>query len=527
VGILFDLVIKAGLVCDGSGSEPVAGDVGIKDGKIAGIGEYNYNDAQEVILAPGQVVAPGFIDMHGHSEISLLINPSADSKIQQGVTTEVFGNCGMAPAPLMREYRQDVLPEMEKEFQTEIEWESLSEYCCALEKARPAINTVPLIGQGNIRGAVMGFEAGDADEKQLAEMRTILSRALEQGGMGVSTGLIYPPGSFTGTQEIIRLLKGLDCRFYSSHIRDERDGLLTSIEEALTIGRETGARVEISHLKASGSNNWGKASQALELIDRAVEEGIAAGCDVYPYLAAATGLSAFLPNWAKVGSKSEYLGRLSDPQCREKIKIELPEREWDKVVITEVWGETNREIPGQSIAQIAKTRNREEKEMILDLLLEEDGDLGMIHFSMCDEDLVAIIKSPHSCFGSDSTARCPNGVLGQGLPHPRTYGAFPRILAHYVREKGVITLGQAIHKMTGLTAGRLGLDRRGKIAPGFWADLVVFDPQEIKDRADYLAPHQFPQGILCVLVNGTPTVWKGELTGNRSGRVLLRGENNA
>jgi len=523
---LFDLIIKAGLICDGSGKEPYPGDIGIKDGRIAGLGDYNYNDGEEVVLAPGQVIAPGFIDMHGHSEIALLINPSADSKIQQGITTEVFGNCGMAPAPLLGEYREEVLPDLEKEYQTKITWTTFAEYCRELEHVQPAINAVPLIGQGNIRGAVYGFKAGDADPQQLQEMRNILGQGLKEGGAGVSTGLIYSPGSYTSTEEIINLLKGMDCRFYSSHIRDEGAGLLQSVEEAIAIGRVLGARVEISHLKASGRPNWGKSREALALIDQAVKEGLPVGCDVYPYLASSTGLSAFLPNWAKIGTKAEYLGRLANPEIREKIKAELPDREWTNVVITEVWGNSNRDIPGKSIAQIAEDRSAGEKDTILNLLLEEDGDVGMIHFSMCEEDLIEIIKSPHSCFGSDSTARTPKGLLGQGLPHPRTYGTFPKILAEYVREKGILSLGQAIHKMTGLTAERLGFSDRGKIAPGYWADMVVFDPNDIKDRAGYLNPHQFPQGILCVLVNGRVTVWKGELTGSRAGKILLRGENN-
>lgn len=526
---MYDILIKNGQIVDGTGSPWFYGNVAVKDGKIAALGQVE-RPAKEVIDADGKVVSPGFIDFHTHSDVTLLINPKAESKIRQGVTLEVTGHCGSSPAPLVGEAVEEERAALRKEYGYELCWESFGEWLGQLERQGTAVNVVAFVGHGVIRRAILGYENRKPTAEEMRAMQALLAQALEDGAFGMSTGLIYTPGCFADTAELIELSKVLKTygALYTSHIRDEEFHLVEAVEEAIAIGAGAGVPVQISHHKVGGQSNWGMVNKTLAMIDEARARGLDVTVDQYPYVATSTGLDSIIPDWAHEGGKKAMRERLTHPEIRRQLLAEVTTHQirkggWDKIYVASVFKEENKPFEGKNIAEIAEITGKHPCDAAFDLLLDEDFDVAMVRFAMCEEDVKTIMKYPGAMVGSDGWALAPYGTLSRGKPHPRSYGTFPRILGKYVREEKVISLEFAVKKMTGLPAGRLKLWDRGLLRPGYYADITVFDAETIMDKATYTDPHQYPVGIEYVIVNGQIVIDHDEHRGILPGKVLRRG----
>ena len=527
---MFDILIENGQVVDGSGVPRYRADVATKGDRIVEVGRLEGAEAETVIDASGCVVTPGFVDMHSHTDFTLPICPTADSLVHQGITTAVVGQCGASPVPLLAETREQVIAMMESE-EAPLpwdEWSTFGSYLDYLRQIGTSINVVPLVGQGMVRAAVMGFSADPASDAQMARMQTEVARAMDEGAIGVSTGLIYPPGSYASTEELIAVTRPAGERngFYFSHIRGEGDTLLEAVAEAIRIGRETGAAVQISHFKAAGRDNWGKSAQALELIDQARAEGLDVTADMYPYLAGSTSLTAALPEWAQEGGKEAILKRLADAKTRQKMTADMQSTgffritEWDKVLIS--GSPKNRDYEGRYVADLAAGAGKSPHDWIFDALLETELAVSMITFMMSEENRRVEVRYLAMMIGTDSSGRATEGPLSKGVPHPRGYGTYPRVLGRYVREQGVISLEEATWKISGFPAQKLRWTDRGLVKKGYKADLVILDPDTVADRATYEAPHQYPVGIPHVIVNGKLVIHDNSHTQARPGSVLGR-----
>ena len=528
---MLDLKIDGAAVVDGTGTAGGRADIGIRDERIVAVGDLSREPAGTRLNASGRVVAPGFIDMHSHSDWRLTGNRRAESKIRQGVTTEVVGNCGFSPAPVSREFAEELrgfalyLPKG-----LDFNWPTFGDYLKTLEGDGLALNVVQLVGHGTLRIAAMGFARRPPDAQELARIQRAVADAMEDGAWGMSTGLIYAPGSFAQTAEIVALahVAARHRGFYASHIRGEGATLLDAVAEAITIGREADLPVQVSHIKAAGRPNWGKVATALELIDAANAEGLDVSADVYPYTASSTSLSAILPGWTLEGGVAALLARLRDETERARIRKEIeapaggqPYAErvgWDNLLIASAPGRPAAQ--GRRLSEIAAAGKTDPITAVFDLLLHENGKVGIIQFQMDERDLRRALLHPRVMIGSDGFALAPYGDMSGGKPHPRSYGTFPRVLGEYVREERLLSLGQAIHKMTGMPARRLGLTDRGVIRVGARADLVIFDPRRVADVATYDDPHRYPEAIDHVVVNGRFVVKDGQHTGILPGRVL-------
>jgi N-acyl-D-amino-acid deacylase len=529
---MLDLKIEGATVVDGTGTAGGRSDVGIEGERIVSIGDLSREPAGNRLNASGRVLAPGFIDMHSHSDWQLTGNRRAESKIRQGVTTEVVGNCGFSPAPVSAEFVDDLRAfalYVPKGF--DFGWRTFREYLDVLDADGLALNVVHLVGHGAVRIAAMGFARRAPDATELRHMQRLVDGAMQDGAWGLSTGLIYAPGSFATTEEIVALA-GVAARqrgFYASHIRGEGATLIPAVTEAIAIGREADLPVQVSHVKAAGRPNWGTLADALALIDAANADGLDVSADVYPYTASSTLLTAILPGWALEGGVRALLDRLkSAGECaRIRKDIEAPaggqpyaERVgWDNVLVA--WAPGRPDAQGRRVAEIARMRNVDPIDAVFELLRDEGGRVSIIQFQMDERDLRRALLHPRVMIGSDGSALAPHGELGAGKPHPRSYGTFPRVLGEYVREQRLLSLGQAIHKMTGMPARRLGLRDRGVIRVGARADLVVFDARRIADQATYEDPHRYPVAVDHVLVNGRFVIKDGQHTGSLAGRVLL------
>lgn len=527
---MFDYIIRNALVIDGSGNPAYEADVAIASGKIAAVGKID-GDAGRVIDGKCLVVAPGFIDMHSHTDAGLFTNPNAESKITQGVTLELAGNCGFSSAPCLDEPGRAELENWRRKFDIEDDWGTMGEFLDAFEKRPIALNIATLVGHCNIRAAVVGLADREASPEEIDRMRQLASDSMKQGAFGISTGLIYAPGCFADTNEVIQVTKGVAPHggFYATHMRDERDGLEQAVEETLNIGREAGVPVQISHHKACGARNWGKVKATLEMIREARSEGMDVTADQYPYAATSTSLSIFLPNWAHDGGDKALLERIKD--MRPKLLEHLNRRaehsvgskgDWSNVLISSVKTDANRYCEGMNIEEISERRGTHPAETVLDLLAEEDAGVGMVQFAMCEEDIELVMASDFVMAGSDASARAVSGEHPTGKPHPRAFGTFTRILGRYVRDRKVVPLEKAISKMTSISARKLGLTDRGAIRVGNWADVVVFDADKVIDKATYKEPYQNSVGIEYVFVNGRLAVEHGELTGELAGKVLRK-----
>lgn len=526
----FDLILRGGSILDGTGGPVWKGDLGIRGDVIAALGEIPATAGKQSMDISGWYISPGFIDIHTHSDSSIIGYPTADSRVRQGVTTEVTGNCGSSAAPIAGPSLEDARKEYQKEYGIDITWNNVASYLAVLDKLNMSLNQALLIGQGTIRGNI----AGDVDRTLTAdEMKQILrtvEEGMDSGAVGLSTGLEYTPGTFTPTSEIIDMTR-IVARyggFYASHIRNEVTYVLEAIDEAINIGRQTGARVQVSHLKVCGRSNWHKQQASLDLIESARKEGVEVLADCYPYTAYSTGLTLVMAPWVRNGGSAEIVKRLQDPETRKKIREEVVKYVaeepggFDLIVISDVSTEKNRNVVGKNIVQIGEMWKMEPVDACLRLIEEEDASVGYIGHAMSDENVELVLSNPLVMVSSDGVSIAASGKALEQKLHPRSYGTYPRFLAHYIRERKIVDLPMAIRKMTSLPAEQTGLSDRGRIAKGKKADLVVFDPQKIQDTATFDSPHQYPTGIAHVFVNGVQVVNEGKHTGARTGKVLRR-----
>jgi N-acyl-D-amino-acid deacylase len=530
---MWDLLIEQAQVVDGSGAPSFVADVAIRSDLIVQVGQVVERRARLTLNGTGLIVAPGFIDLHTHSDYTLLVNPLAESKVHQGVTTEVIGNCGTSPAPLGEEGYPIVRARMAQQYQLDVTWRTFAAYLECLAEAGMAVNVVPLVGHGTVRSAVMGYAQRAPTVSELERMQGLVADAMDAGAFGLSTGLIYAPGCYAEMDEIVELTR-VAARaggFYASHIRGESDTVLEAAQEAITVGERAGATVHISHLKTAGYANWDKTPALLDVLDQAQASGRDVTGDMYPYTAGATSLGALLPPWVHEGGLAKLLPRLRDRSVREQLRHDIqhgvdgwwnPVRAagWSGIQISRA--PQHRSYQGLFLDELAARHGQHPLDVALDLLLAEEGNAGVVLFMMDEAQVRAILQHERVMIGSDAGATAPYGILGQGHPHPRAYGTFPRILGMYVRELHLIALEQAIHRMTGLAAWRLGLSDRGLIRPGYKADMVLFDAQRVDDRATYDTPHRYPSGIEWVIVNGHVVLRHGERLPVLPGRVLLR-----
>ncbi len=523
---MFDLIIRNGQIIDGSGAPARKLDVGIVGDKIVEMGDLQNAQATRIIDATGHFVTPGFIDIHTHTDETIFVNPRMESKVQQGVTTELAGNCGVSAAPLLGAALDDMQHRLNELGPVEVNWSSMAQHLDHIEHLGVSANYATLVGHSQLRASVMGYAMRAPTADELEQMKRLTLRSLEEGAWGMSSGLIYPPSSYAKTDELIALGRVVAAQdgIYASHIRNEGDRLFQAVGEALTIGRRAGVRVQLSHHKAAGRSNWGKVHTSLEMIERARAKGIQACADQYPYVASSTGLAAVLPGWAHEGGVAKMLERLADPETRKRIAADakVKARDWDSIMV--VGCTDDRSLQGRTIRQIAEQWSEDPAEAICDLLVANDGTVPIVNFMMSEKDVQTVMPVSWVFAGSDAGARAPVGLLAQVKYHPRAYGTFPRLLGRYVRELQIMRWEEAIAKMTERPAQMLGLDRRGALRVGYFADIVVFDPAAIADRATFAEPIQFPSGIDYVIVNGAITVDHGQHTGARAGHVLRKAQ---
>lgn len=525
----YDLLIRNGMIVDGTGSPWVRGDVAVRGDRIAAVGQLRTAQARDTLDATGLVVSPGWIDMLGHSEYPLLADGRAVSKITQGITSEITGEV-TSVVPV----NANTLRELGSATAARVTWTDLDGYFRALEAARPAINLGTFVTVGSVRRYVMGDADRAPTPVELDTMRALVAAAMEDGAMGLSSGLIYAPASYATTEEVIELARvaGAYGGGYASHIRSEGDRLVEAVNEAIRIGEEGGTWVQIHHLKASGQPNWGKMPQAVAAIDAARARGVDVTADQYPYPASGTGLDAIIPNWAHAGGTDSLLARLADPATRARLRTELTAggTDWNigssaggprGVMIAGVGVDSLRRYQGMRLSEVAAARGQEVVDALFDILLADGAGTAAIYFSMSEEDIEYAMRQPWVMVGIDAGARAADSTV-TGKPHPRAYGSFPRILCRYVRERGVITLPDAIRRFTSLPAARVGLDDRGVIKEGMFADFTIFDPDTVCDRATFEEPVQVSAGIVHVIVNGVPVLRDGSPTDARPGRALRR-----
>lgn len=529
---MLDIRIKNAIIIDGNLTPAFIGDIGIRGDQIVAIDAMADDSADLTIDASRRVVMPGFIDMHSHADLALLAAPEAESLVRQGITTIVAGQCGFSPAPLAKKYRKEMLRSLAMFLSPEIPvpWDKIStfaSYLDCLERLKPAVNVAPLVGHGMIRAAVMGYAADSPSREQLHQMQRLVAEALDAGAFGVSTGLIYPPGSFSTTQEIIAALKpiGRGGGLYFSHARGEAGTILDAYAEAIEIGRQLDTAVQISHFKAAGRQNWDKASPALRLIDQARQAGLDVAADMYPYEAGWTYLATLLPRWALSGGSLRTFIRLILPNQRRKIIAamkagqgeSIDHIEWDKVFIA---GSSIANHVGHSAAELAAREKIDPYEWTLNALLKTGGKIQMIIMVSKEDNIRLQLRHPAMMIGTDGMGMSANGLMRQGIPHPRSFGTYPRLLGKYVRDEGILSLEEASWKSSGFPAQKLGLKDRGVIARGCKADLVIIDWEKVSDRATYANPWQYPAGIETVILNGKVALNQGKLSQERAGALL-------
>jgi len=534
----FDLVIRNARIVDGTGNPYYLAHMAISQGQIVKIDRHiDPGGARKIIDADGMVACPGFFDTHSHDDAYLIARPSCDDKVLQGVTTEVIGNCGYSLAPLSEKHHADlrnIARIIGGDHMPENVWRirSFADYLAELERVKPGINVVPLVGHAAIRIAVMGMEQRDPTEAELGEMKRLTSKAMEEGAFGLSAGLIYVPANYAKTEEIIELVRivGQYNGLYTTHLRSEGDNVMQAIDEALSIGQAGEVPVVISHHKVMGRGNWGRSVETLQKFEEARAGGQEVVCDQYPYTAGSTYLAALLPPSIQAGGYEAYCEKLKDPTLRKVVvnQIENDDRgQWENMIkaagfegVVISIAQKHREYIGKSIAEIAKFEGKDPYDVFFDLLVVEGEGVGVILHYMDEQDVQRILKSPLAMVGTDGF---PD--FGESKVHPRQTGTFPRILSHYVREKGLIRLEEAIRKMTSLPAQTFRIKKKGLLKEGLDADIVIFDPDTVLDRATFDDPRQKPEGIVWVLINGEVAVEEGLVTGATSGKVLRWNKN--
>jgi N-acyl-D-amino-acid deacylase len=528
----FDIVITNGHIIDGTGSPWYSGDIGIRDGKIAAIGNLAAAPRTRTIDAEGKVVAPGFIDMLGQSELTILVDPRLPSKIYQGITTEITGEGGSA-APL-----NDAIIQADhagyEHYHITPDWRTFREYFARLEKQGMGINLASYVGATQVRRMVLGDDDEQPTPEQLDQMKTLVVQAMRDGAVGISTALQYAPAPYAKTEELIALA-GEASKFggiYATHMRDEGDRVIPAIDEAVRIGREAHIPVEIWHIKVAGKENWGRMPEVVAKINAARAEGVDISANTYAYTAWFNTMSAFIPPWAHDGGDAKLVERLKDPAMRQRIRKDLLtssnawQNEWqeipgpESVLIGVVQNANLLPLQGKTLAEVARIWNKDPMDALFDLLIKDNAFTQVAVFGMSEPDVTLALQQPWVSIDNDSEGTSPEGILGQEHPHPRAYGTFPRILRKYVREENKLTLEDAIRKFSALPAQRMRLTDRGVLKEGIWADVVVFDPATVSDVATFDNPNQLSQGMKYVLVNGVAVIGQGTMTGARPGKVL-------
>lgn len=527
-----DVIIRGGTVYDGSGRKPVKADVGIVGDKVVSIGDLSRQKALISIDASGMAVAPGFINMLSWSTESLIVDPRSLGELKQGVTTQIFGE-GFSMGPLNERMKKQMKDD-QGDLKFDIGWTTLAEYLQYLEKRGVSQNVASYVGATTIRMNVIGEEDKQPTPEQMQQMRELVRREMEAGALGIGTSLIYAPAFYAKTEELIEMCK-VAAKYkgkYISHMRSEGNRLIEAVEELLRISREAKIPAEIYHLKAAGKENWPKMDKVLAMVEAARKNGMKITADMYTYPAGATGLDAAMPPWVLDGGYPELFKRLGDPATRKKIidEIRTPTDKWEnlylaagsaeRVLLVGFKNDKLKPLTGKTLAEVAKMRGTDPETTILDLVLEDQSRVGTVYFLMDEENIKKQIKKPWVSFGSDAESIAPEGAFLKSNPHPRSYGNFARLLGKYVRDEKVISLSEAVRRLSSLPATNLGLDRRGSLRPGYFADVVVFDPRTIADKATFDRPHQFAVGVRDVLVNGVPLLRNGEHTGKFSGRAL-------
>ncbi len=517
----FDTIIRNGLIYDGSGVAPFNGDVGVKDGRIAALGDLSGACARTVIEAKGLAVAPGFINMLSWLTASLIIDGRSQSELRQGVTTEIFGE-GQSMGPLTDEMKRRTISQ-QGDFKFDICWTTLSEYLSYLEKRGISPNVASFVGAGTIRENVLGLENKKATPAQLGKMCELVRLEMEGGALGLGSSLGYAPDMYATTDELIAMCRTA-AKFggmYISHIRNEGDRLIEALHELIRISREAAIPSEIYHLKAGGERNWNKIDGVISMVESARSKGLRITADMYLYTAGSNRLSSRLPAWAHEGGDDALLERLKEPSLRNKIASEMRQRgPMPKTILVGFTAQNLLPLTGKTLEEAARIRGKDQVETMLDLISDDSAHTRVATFVMSEENIKKELVQPWVSLGSDAVSISAEGLFLKQSTHPRAYGNFARLLGKYVREEKVISLQEAIRRITSLPAANLGLDRRGSIKEGYFADLVVFDPQTIADRATYDNPHQYATGVKHVLVNGIRVIENGEHTGAKPGRAL-------
>jgi N-acyl-D-amino-acid deacylase len=528
----YDIVIRGGSIYDGSGGEAVVGDVAVQSDSIVSVGRTITGRGRIEVDAAGLAVAPGFINMLSWATESLIEDGRSQSDIRQGVTLEVFGE-GSSMGPLNEAMKQEQL-EQQGDIKFAIEWTTLTEYLEYLVERGISPNVASFVGATTVRIHEIGYEDRPPTTEELERMCTLVRQAMEEGAVGLGSALIYAPGFYARTEEMIELARvaaeydGL----YISHLRSEGNRLLQGLDELITIARDAGIRAEVYHLKAAGRSNWDKMSEVIQVIERARTEGLAITADMYTYTAGATGLDAAMPPWVQEGGLKDWIERLEDPAIRARVMVEMsaPTDDWenlyyaagtaDNILLVGFKNDSLKPLTGKTLSEVAAMRGTSPEETALDLVIEDDSRVGAVYFLMSEDNVRRQIVLPWVSFGSDAESLAPEGVFLKSNPHPRAYGNFARLLGRYVRDEQIIPLGEAIRRLTSLPASNLKLQRRGSLRAGNYADIVVFDPQQIQDHADFANPHRYSTGVLHVFVNGVQVLERGEHTGATPGRVV-------
>lgn len=531
-GRVVDIVIENGILVDGTGSERWSADVAIEGDTIVEIGELSEalkRRADLRIDAEGLVVSPGFIDIHTHSDWTLLYDGDAQSKVRQGVTTEILGE-SLSPGPFVG------LVKKPSPYGIEIDWETLGGYFDRLEKSGISVNVGSFVGATQVRLCVLGEASREPTPEELTRMKELVTESMEQGAFGLSSALLVPPNTYHTTEQLAAMASAVKPfgGLYFTHIRSEGEGIREAIREAVAVGNKAGVPVEIIHLKVADRRMWGEMPEICDLIESSRDRGVKVTANLYPYIAGQNNLVALVPPWAMEGGREKMLERLSRLEVRKRIRKDLLEGipgwfnhylaigDWDRCQVASVDSQENKQFEGKTVAEIADLTGKDPIDAVLDLLIEEGGSVPAVYFLMSEEDLRHAMKRSWVSFGSDGTAVATEGVLSEGKPHPRWYGTFPRILGVYVRDQEVLSLEEAVRKMTSANAEKLGIGDRGIVAKGKKADLVIFNPRTVIDRAEFGDPHHYPVGIEHVIVNGTQVLENGEHLGTRPGKVLRK-----
>lgn len=527
----YDLVIAGGSVLDGDGTPAIVTDIGVRDGKVATIGDLSRATATRRIEAQGLTVAPGFIDMHDHSDYTILIEPAAQSMIRQGVTTLVLGESRSA-GPVKPGFNDDPRSKMDK---ATVDWTTMGGYFAMLEKKHMSPNIASYVGEEQVWTYVKGYGQEPVTAAQIDAMKQQVAQAMEDGAMGLSTALLVPPSSLATTANLIELAKVAKQYggIYSSHIRDEGEGVFDAIDEAINVGKGANIPVDIIHMKIAHKKLWGRVNEIIAKVQAARDAGFDIRANVYPYTAGQNNLSSIIPPWAFDGGRDKMIERLKNPALRPRLRKEilggLPHwynhylatgDGWAGMILVALNNPKNVPFQGKRMSELIAARGGNPADVLMDVLIEENGTVPTVFFHHSEADMQLVMKQPWTSIGSDGTAVSPDGPTGGQHPHPRYYGTFPRVLGRYVRELHVLTLPEAVKKMTSMNADKIGIKDRGRLKPGMWADITVFDADRVIDRATFEDPQQYPVGIEYVIVNGAVTVDKAQHTGAMAGKVI-------